>query len=182
MNDVSRIAGTMTVALLLTACSGQRSKEVEPKNQQSTIYGDKDIVKGVLFGAGPVAKLFPEVWKDGTALAPTDGETGFVDEIVTRIEQKDPGFSARFATAVQSGSPVRIAAALGQSKDTVNSTVGEDVAGRLIALPCVTITIFIVLDKVITVTKYLYAPNGPDGDLQHDMYVAWIAGRLRHVG
>ena len=69
----------------------------------------RQIFVGVLFGQGPVARLFPSL-KD--APAATAEQLAEIDRAVDQLSIEDPGLVDSFASAVQSGDRVRISAAV----------------------------------------------------------------------
>ena len=72
-------------------------------------YDGETILKGLAFGQGPVARLFPEL----ASTPPLSAQAAAaVDMIIAQMRAFDPGFFARFAAATYSGSRVRARAAL----------------------------------------------------------------------
>lgn len=80
-------------------------------------YDGEAIFRGLVFGQGPVAKLFPELANTPVA---TPQQAAAIDMIVGEMRTLDQGFFDRFGREMQSGSRVRIRAAIDEA-----NTLGE---------------------------------------------------------
>jgi SdpC family antimicrobial peptide len=84
--------------------------------QEHHRYDGETIFRGLYFGQGPVAELFPELWKQERYLA-TKKQLTSKDEqrltevqnkIVARLRDQDKGFFDRFGKTMQSGDHLAI--------------------------------------------------------------------------
>ena len=156
------------------------------------------LFRGVLFGAGPVGDLFPEVWKDARTLgyAPDSAQVAAVRErLIDEIARQDPAFLAGFAADVQSGDHLRIQGAVGAAAKKLidqmrsdglfdtSTDKGEVDHGVWIAVS-VAVAAFVVIAAVWAGVLF-WIPVHPVGQgnsdersLEGDLYVNWIATRL----
>ncbi|OWL95507.1 hypothetical protein CBQ26_12175 [Deinococcus indicus] len=79
-------------------------------------FSGQQIFKGVVLGSGPVAELFPEIWKSEQYLAALREvtpeqmaeRTVLEDQLMADVETKFPGFFAEYKTEMTSGDPYRV--------------------------------------------------------------------------
>ncbi len=166
-------------------------------------YDAETIFRGLFFGVGPVASLFPEIWEDA-ALAPAIAKMrampetpALIDGIIARVDANDPELLARFASDVQSGDHVRVSKALEDAgaalQQAAHQETGIDPAGANLSGPSqqgavaavsVAVVAAVVVVAVVAAAvliyvaarHYLYTPGG--SPLENDVLVDMIATRL----
>lgn len=79
-------------------------------------YSGRDLYRGIMLARGPVAAQIPEI-RDRFLVKNADPQvarlvTDFHARLMDTIEEQDPGFMPRFATAMQSGDHFAIDAML----------------------------------------------------------------------
>ena len=101
---VSLVGATAPPALAAGSSTGiaQRSA-ASPRLDGETIF------RGLVFGQGPAAQLFPELANTPVA---TPEQAAAINTIVAEMRTLDPTFFDRFGRAMHSGSRVRVRAAL----------------------------------------------------------------------
>ncbi len=104
-------------------CAGDVAGPESPDAaEQAVRYDGETLFRGLTFGDGPVAAALPELY----AQVPRPEDSGLTQEqlqgiestktfLVSEIKRRDPVFFAAFADGIQSGDPVRVAAALDRS-------------------------------------------------------------------
>jgi SdpC family antimicrobial peptide len=102
--------------------------------QQRTRYDGETIFRGLYFGRGPVAELFPEIWKQERflerkkLLTPEEERriAEIQDKIIARIREKDNGFFDRFQRAMQSSDHLTIQKNLDEATALTLSVVRQE--------------------------------------------------------
>lgn len=140
---VRRPVALMLLAVLAAGCDTSRSLTApEPGSAASAAaakgaqrYDGTTLFRGLVFGEGRIAKLFPEIWEGSsardralTAKQRAEIEAGKA-ELVRRMDRVDPTFFDRFAADVQSGSHVRVERAMENGR-AVLGRVLEEVRGE----------------------------------------------------
>jgi SdpC family antimicrobial peptide len=92
-------------------------------------YDGETLYRGLVFGQGPVAQLFPELAQTPTA---SPEAAAAIDRLIKRMSELNPSFFARFAGSVQSGDRVRIRSAL-EDADAVTKEAIASLGGSLAA-------------------------------------------------
>ncbi len=110
-------------ALLLAGCDAAGPDTAD----LSARYDGESVYRGVIFGQGAVAALFPEIWNQQAVqqaldqMSPdqldqylADRKVAFAafDDLVEIIRNDDPAFFERFGADMQSGEHLRVQAAL----------------------------------------------------------------------
>ncbi|MBK3495587.1 sporulation delaying protein family toxin [Viridibacillus sp. YIM B01967] len=76
-------------------------------------YDGETIYRGLFFGDGPVAKLFPEIWSDKLMTEANTTEAKRVSKTISKkINELDPNYFNELEVAVKSGDNVKVQAAL----------------------------------------------------------------------
>ncbi|MED4322829.1 sporulation delaying protein family toxin [Weizmannia sp. CD-2023] len=72
-------------------------------------YGGETIFKGLLFGQGPVSKLFPEIWTPKISKKiSTEENKKAVAFIIQEMKKLDPSFFVRFKEKITSGDQLKV--------------------------------------------------------------------------
>lgn len=111
----------LSSALLLASCSTTQTVP-ELENLGRSRHSGIEIFKGLFFGEGKVATLFPEVWKNpevqANRAALSKVERKKIEaakrDLITFINKRAPSFFDRFGTELQSGDPLRVETALNE--------------------------------------------------------------------
>lgn len=127
------VLGTITIGCD-SGISGAETDEPTLK------FSGEEVLRGLVFGEGPVADLFPELWNkqalaDALAqLSPEDRAAYHadmekmrvqLDDMLTELRTEDAGFLDRFGTALQSGNHVQIERALEEAKTALVAAAGR---------------------------------------------------------
>lgn len=154
----------MCVATLVSCCV-----YAGPNGGTSREFSGESIFRGLFFGSGPVAGMFPELWRDArrrtlqTLRERPDHVAALeaVERVVLQhITSHDAGFMDDFGAAMRSGDHLRIDAALKGASSAIlralEAEYGEDAVvkpGESIdpGQTCVAVTIFITVVSVIAV-------------------------------
>ncbi len=132
-------------------------------------FTGEDIFRGLFFGSGPVAEVFPELWRDSRSrvlqtlrerpdhVAALDS----VEQVVMRgIDREDSEFMKRFGAEISSGDHVRVDAALKGAAAAILRVLEAEYGEEAIARPgqavdpgqtCVAVTVFITVVSVVAV-------------------------------
>lgn len=141
MNIKKTIAILMVLVFL---CSGS---SVFAKDSVKQKYNGETLFRGLVFGQGPVAKVFNEIWtKDLLKELSNKDTVAIVDDIINKMKVKDSTFFKQFEQAVYSGDHLQVSAAIKKG--------GE------------------ILQQILTDGKF--ANNDP-GTGQGSCYVAYLA-------
>ena len=165
-------------------------------------YDGATLIAGLFFGAGPVAELFPEYYRNpSTPLSVED--RGVLAE---RIATAHPEFLGEFAAAMQSGDHVLIAERLRHAWPVVSESARVALAHRdtgppltdpdkniVVPVNVLSVVNVLVVANVIHIAQiyneivvadefFVWAreqfPSPDSGDLQYDYLVSLIAERL----
>jgi hypothetical protein len=91
---------------------------------------------GLFFGLGPVADLFPEIWKTFHPAQDTVRAALLAERVLVRIRLRDPGFFSRFEADLLSGDHLRIERSLDEaSRLTLSALRPEFATGVLPIVP-----------------------------------------------
>lgn len=108
-----RLAVTVLVAMVFVLAAGQgthaSTTNLRSENPAAGLDGET-IFRGIFFGKGPVAELFPELWSHSPRLEPDEAAklAELENRIVERMKSLDPSFFDRFRKAMTSGNHLRI--------------------------------------------------------------------------
>ncbi len=166
-------------------------------------FDGETLYRGLAFGQGPVAALFPEL---ATLPAPTAEATAVVDRIVTRIRNIEPSFFARFASAIQKGDRVRIRTALESARTITEQAIQQEfgatsrattsgpdcifisvvlvvtaagVVALLAVVSAVTVVNFEVTGNVMVNTDFVISGSPSTSSLANDIWIDSIARTLK---
>ena len=203
-----RLAFVATIALValvagitLGAPSAAASRGVGAVRVERQAWDGETLFRGLFFGEGPVAQLFPEVWK------PIQAKAGYQkdprvreieDRIIAYIRQNEPLFFDRFQRAMTSGDHLTIQEGLAEGGRLIQEALEEEqvevVGPQAICGPtvcglwwlAVAVKTGAVLNAYVAV-NVLYAWNwawGPGSSVQSDdlrteMFIHSVATRLR---
>lgn len=113
------------------------------------------IYRGLFFGEGPVAALFPEL---ASRIVVTPQMTAARNRLVARIAAHDPRFFGHFAKLVTSGNPLRVRQGLLAAQEETQAAMvaefGTDVTSSSIATECIAIE-FVVIGVFIAAVAVL---------------------------
>ena len=121
-------AVTLTFLMVAIANLGGAFTVFAESSKKTTFTGEQ-VFRGVNFGDGPVAKLFPEVWKSAE-VAEQLGDNKRVksfsilrEKVVSEINLADPTFMNRYGQEMQSGEHLRIQGALEESSHKITAAM-----------------------------------------------------------
>ncbi|WP_167815229.1 sporulation delaying protein family toxin [Sporolactobacillus shoreae] len=81
-------------------------QNVQQKNSQ---YSGEELFRGLVFGQGPVAKLFPDIWSsDQIKKANNSTADKVVNLVIKQLKINSPSFFSNFKNIVTSGNPYLI--------------------------------------------------------------------------
>ena len=81
-------------------------------------FTGEQVFRGILFGEGEVAKLFPEIWDNDSQLEESEqGQISVKEEIISFIKIQYPDFMDWFGQETQSGNHIRIQKALDEASE-----------------------------------------------------------------
>lgn len=108
---------------------------------ERTNYDGQTLLRGLFFGIGPVAELFPEIWdsprvrqlREANQLSP-ELLSKNVDAMIGKLNEEQPKFWVSFADNVQSGDRVRIEKAILDAANLISAVVSVNVTTD--GLPC----------------------------------------------
>lgn len=140
------------------AASANAAPVGAPIQAAAVRYDGETIFRGLAFGQGPVARLFPEL-ASAPALSPE--QAAAVDAIVAQMRAFDPGFFDRFAAAMY-GSRVRVRAALESANELgkrsilainarYSSAAASSEQGQCLVFPLVVVAVLAVAGAVVVV-------------------------------
>jgi SdpC family antimicrobial peptide len=150
---------TVVIVILLTLVFPSTYLVSAQSSSQS--YTGEEIFRGVLFGDGPVAVLFPEIWDDQKNNRNSSDWADLREQVISEIKVNDAGFMARFGTEMKSGDHIRINTILSEARTKLDSaqTASQDadslIDGRNNGDYKVK-TEVLVLDQYVAVVKFLW--------------------------
>ncbi|WP_103020450.1 hypothetical protein [Salinibacter altiplanensis] len=188
------------MALSITACdsSGISVKEKTPQQPTTQAYSGKTIFKGLFFAEGPVAKKYPEIWKNPSVTQQlskmTTEQQAEAEELETKIlnwiGEERPQFFGEFRQAIQSGDHLQIRKALDRSS-TLTLNAIEDITGinpeKAVANPAKSagegtcaVVVFAAVAAVVVALAFYVAEisKSTDSSLRVEEFVDEIAARL----
>ncbi|MGI6187052.1 MULTISPECIES: sporulation delaying protein family toxin [Bacillales] len=90
-------------------------------------YDGETLFRGIIFGQGPVAHLFPEIWTKDLLSKVNQKETKqVIDHLVARMKAKSPSYFAEFERAVYSGDHLKINKAIDKGGQILDQVIKED--------------------------------------------------------
>jgi len=133
------LCSLLVPAVILTgACSADREAPTAVQPVAIERYDGETLYRGMIFGEGPVAALFPELWEgvDRPTVQSVGSERyGQVraarSQILSELKKSDPQFLDHFADELQSGSHVRVSRAMdeaGRKLASVVAALGADLS------------------------------------------------------
>ena len=132
-------------------------------------HSQKDVIKGVFFGAGPIAEKIDYIKKNYSlkskiAQSDLDRANDFVDKAVTEIIKNNPQFSSELTKAVNEKDLNEVLHSL-ERADTILTTFEhgrdhKDKATVLIYAPT------LALDVTLTQIAFVKSADGSDNNLQ----------------
>lgn len=88
------------------------------------IYDGETLFRGLIFGQGPVAKLFPNVWPaEIREKANNPKAKKAVDLIIDQIKSDNPTFFDEYAAVMQSGNYVKISNEMKKTGKVISATL-----------------------------------------------------------
>jgi SdpC family antimicrobial peptide len=168
--------------------------------EASALPDGEELYRGMVFGEGPAAKLFPEIWQSSAVqgkvqISEAERRTA-ADQVVAWIHRKDPTFFDRFGSDMTSGDREAIASILAETRDITVPAVkdvaklasqksgrraspGED-RGLGVYLYADLVVVYDIAVAVVAVAFGFVAVMPADasqGQLQHDAWVDALAKR-----
>ena len=116
------LRATALMSLMMAVANLSGTLNVFAVSQETKRFSGEQIFRGINFGDGPVAELFPEVWKNSQVLQQFGNERGVKaliilrEKIILEIKTSDPTFMDKYSREMQSGEHLRIQAAMEESK------------------------------------------------------------------
>lgn len=110
--------------------AGIDSTGVKGAHRAAAIDGEV-LYRGMMFGVGPAAQLFPELWTHPKVIAALKNATSDIsredaaDRTIFVIKSKDPTFFARFGADIQSHNHPDIASMLDEAKIRTQEAVAS---------------------------------------------------------
>ncbi|WP_051263387.1 sporulation delaying protein family toxin [Tuberibacillus calidus] len=105
-------------------------KIVPTQSEKSQKYSGEELFRGLVFGQGDVAKLFPEMWgKSQLELTNSKESLKAVDLVISQINKNSPNFFNHFKTVIESGNPYLIDQE-GQEVKKVIKEAFKDINGK----------------------------------------------------
>ncbi len=150
-------ASVVTLTLLMSVFSHSSFAENRGKNGRS----GEEIIRGVFFGEGEVANLFPEIWENFRSQLSGKEWDEMKEAMVSTVKETDPTFLDKFGEEMQSGDHIRIQTIIAEtrsilknspgSKRIINKIVTDDAEN---ASPKVRVDLFIY-DQFVAVIKWV---------------------------
>lgn len=188
------------MALSIMACDSSGISVREKTRQQPTTpsYSGKTIFKGLFFAEGPIAKKFPEIWKNPSVTQQLSKMTAEqqveAEELETKIlnwiEVERPQFFDEFRQAIQSGEHLQIRKALDRSSSLTLKAI-EDITGinpnKAVANPAKSaqeetcaVVVFVAVAAVVEALAFYVAKESKSADssLRVEEFVNEISTRL----
>lgn len=152
-----RIARLIALPLLMIlGWQGAVAAAAATTSSPRPAYSGQAIFEGVIFGLGPVADRFSDVWEkpDMTKaqLAQTRVRIRRLEHTLTR---RDPGFFASFQAALQSGAPSLVERALARAQRGIDDAAREPAAGATERLNRSTSPTGTIVAAVVVVAQHL---------------------------
>lgn len=171
-------------------------------------YDGETLFRGLIFGVGPAASEFPEIWdraetRCSDPFRTSSGAVRIQETVMARVRVDDPQFFQTFGSQMRSGDHLRVRAALEQASSLTRSAVSREffdgdkpptfeqgmqsgIAGRGI-----TVVVVIHIHAAIAKTAYLWVWNDfwfpdpfaiadgrPTAQLSRDVLVDLVVRRL----
>ncbi|MCS1352294.1 sporulation delaying protein family toxin [Mechercharimyces sp. CAU 1602] len=129
MNVTKKVVSWMLILSLLVVGVAATPSFAAPSLEKGAKYDGETIYRGLVFGQGPVAKLFPEIWTEEllAEMKKNDGNNVAVaDDIMARMKEKDPKVFVNLEKAVYSGSHVKVNKALKKSGELLAQVIEQE--------------------------------------------------------
>lgn len=163
------------------------------------------IFRGLFFGNGPVANMFPEIWGSPQlatyASRLNDPDVlALEDRLIERLRADNPGFFVNFAQEMRSGDQLRIQDAMRYGAERLKfavmaetgitpeaaladptTNVGTLVAVVLalaLAVLVAAVAVLVWVEFDIAQNRDMYAGTGSPNGLRSEMYIQMISDRL----
>lgn len=91
------------------------------------VFDGETLFKGLFFGQGPVAALFPEITERLKSIKPTPEADLFVTQVIARLRQHDRSYFDRLAAGLQSGDHLAIEATMDHASRVFLKALQEEV-------------------------------------------------------
>jgi len=178
-------------------------KKINKSEERANRYSGEQLFKGLLFGQGPVSKLFPEIWTPEVLEKVNTKEniksTGF---IVKEMNKIDPSFFDSFKEKITSGNQLKIDEAMSEGaelfqkvlekynaekkENLTDTAAGLCMVGYQVYTYALYVQIGGAVETFVAVAGvYVYAGTkfwGPsveaDSTLEKEMFVNTVAERL----
>ena len=135
-------------------------------------YDGETIFRGIVFGQGPVAKLFPEIWPEDLLekVQKDDRVKTVADDIMKKMKNKDPNYFLEFEKAVYSGDHLKVDTSLKEGGKLLTEVIEEEEMEPVIIEGAGT-------GQCVTYVAYLVAAVSAAGAYSHAV-VATAAGAV----
>lgn len=91
------------------------------------VFDGETLFRGLFFGQGPVAALFPEITERLKAINPTIQTDQFIAQVIARLRQHDRSYFDRLAAGLQSGDHLTIEATMDHASKVFLKALQEEV-------------------------------------------------------
>src|SRR2546430_10855531 len=124
MNSNLRFSVVIVLVLRLLGGSPTIAAQAEGStSQKHERYDGKTLFRGFFFGTGPVAKVFPELYKN---VKETPESAKKEDAWMEKINKLDPAFFQRFGEIMYSGKRIAVERALEEGSDKIADVIGAE--------------------------------------------------------
>lgn len=91
-------------------------------------YDGETIFRGIVFGQGPVARLFPEIWPEKLLekVRKDDKVKTVANNIMNKMKNKEPKYFFEFERAVYSGDHLKVDTALKEGGKLLTKVIEEE--------------------------------------------------------
>lgn len=114
----------LLVLCLLTPTANAATGASHDRAGSAHRYNGRELVVGLFFGQGPVAKLLPELWSDAPPM--TDHDRDIMERVLSRIERTSPTFFSEFESAIYSRDHFQIQRALEKAAQLIMKAFEEE--------------------------------------------------------
>lgn len=147
-----------------TTASAQTNTTVAASASSRNAHDGEALYRGLFFGEGPVATLFPELTTD---VVVSQQMAAARSRLVSRIGTDDPAFFTRFAKLINSGNPLRVRQGLldaqQHTRDAMTDEFGSDLtADGSIGTECITIEFVVIAVFFATVAVLVLFVNAAE--------------------
>jgi len=113
----------LLVLRLFGGCPAIAAQAEGPTSQKHERYDGKTLFRGFFFGAGPVGKVFPELFKN---VKETPESAKKEEAWMEKINKSDPAFFQRFGEMMYSGKRIAVERALEEGSDKIADVIGAE--------------------------------------------------------